>query len=67
MNLISCDGCGVVFDADKLKFPDHIWDEEKGYDMSKCDYVYDPGRGEKNFIPFIICSICGERIYIYRS
>ncbi len=58
MNLISCDGCGAVFDKSKLKFPDDIWDKEEGYDMSKCEYF-----GEfRIFVPKVSCPVCGGSI-----
>lgn len=58
MNLVSCDGCGIVFDASKLQFPEDIWDAEKGYDMSKCEYIDWAGA----FIPKVTCPFCGGSI-----
>lgn len=58
MNLISCDGCGVVLDKNKIIFPLSGYDEDYGIDDSKaaynCDtsayHVYEP------------CPVCGYKI-----
>ena len=57
MNLKSCDGCGVVFDLNKLPFPDDIYDEEGCIDKAKAVWV----SGSK-FAPFINCPICNAII-----
>lgn len=49
MNLISCDGCGIVFDKDKINFPNiysddswevirqkAIWTNNQWIAMTKC-------------------------------
>lgn len=64
----SCDGCGVVFDKSKLKFPDDIWDEDKEeYDKSVCDYVFDSNLGRNEFTAFIRCPVCDDKIYNFRG
>lgn len=55
MKLISCTGCGVVLDQDKLIFPD-IFDE---------DYNRIEGNSEwdgNDFIPIIQCPTCKHNI-----
>lgn len=58
MNLTSCNGCGVVLDKDKLKFPkeNEMYDEEAGADPTKAIWQ------GNNFAPVVPCPVCGEYI-----
>ena len=56
MNLVSCEGCGSVFNTDKIEFP-NVWNDEDGmYDMDHCFY-----NGEE-YIATVPCPICGKAI-----
>jgi hypothetical protein len=54
MNLISCDNCGTVLDAEKLNFPtiDSCCDKDGSIIPGKTNYVN--GR----FIPVTDCPVC---------
>ena len=53
MKLISCDGCGVVLDAEKMHFPyDRMFDDNGQVKPSRA--VWD---GE-NYVPYLPCPIC---------
>lgn len=54
MNLISCDHCGVVLDASKLKFPD-VYDED-GNIESLAHWT-----GDK-FVSTMPCPVCEGEI-----
>ncbi len=54
MNLISCNSCGLVYDADRLIFPDLEELMERGA-VSDTNSFYD---GDK-FTPILICNSCG--------
>lgn len=58
MNLTSCDGCGVVLDKDKLKFPegDEMYDKYGETDHTKAVWYND------RIVPFVPCPVCGESI-----
>lgn len=56
MHLISCRGCGVVFNKEALEFPD-MWDEEEGTIIEGVGVW----TGEK-YVSSISCPICYERI-----
>lgn len=55
MNLVSCDGCGIVLDKDKLKFPteDELYDEDS--------YMKGIWHNHR-FVPFVPCPVCNEPI-----
>ena len=56
MNLISCDGCGVVLDKDKLNFPEGIHDDEGVVDDTKASWN---GRA---WVASIQCPVCDQVI-----
>lgn len=56
MNQVSCDGCGVVFDRDKLKYPVIRKKWELGIREEKAAWV----NGE--WVPAAKCIICGGKI-----
>lgn len=56
MNLISCDGCGVVFDKSKLGFPSCIEKKDGSIDMKN---VFWDGW---SFVPFVKCPVCDSHI-----
>ncbi len=58
MNLRSCNGCGIVYDANKLKFPEHIFDSDGSVDKENA--VWSDEFDE--FVPFVYCPICGDKI-----
>jgi len=55
MNLISCDGCGVVLNKDVLEFP-IILDESGEVISENCLWS-----GDK-FVPFVRCPVCSNII-----
>lgn len=59
MKLISCDGCGVLLDEEKLKFPKDGVDENFDMDFSKADY----DQSSKEYRVYIECPVCNERIF----
>lgn len=54
MNLISCDGCGVVFDANKLNFPENIYNKDNSIND---DLAWWNG---SDFVPMVRCQFCNE-------
>lgn len=57
MDIVSCDGCGLLYDRDKMKFPS---EEEMEYSNQRgIDDVYE-WDGD-NMVPVVQCS-CGENI-----
>ena len=62
MNLISCKGCGVVYDADFIGFPEDIYKDD-GYGGEMIDdtkATYDKYEG--GFYPMVNCRVCGTAI-----
>jgi len=59
MNLISCDGCGVILDKDKLNFPDDIWDDMGCIDQRYGDY----NQKTKDFEAYLRCPVCDHQIF----
>jgi len=56
MNLISCNACGVVLDADKVGFPDHI------HDKNGCiDHNFAKWNGEE-FVAYTECPVCKYKL-----
>ena len=58
MNLISCDKCGTVFDANKLNFPEEIHNEDYEVDLDKG--VWDSDKDRMN--AYVKCFHCSEPI-----
>ena len=58
MNLRSCNGCGIVYDANKLKFPERIFHSDGSVDKEKAVWSDDVDE----FVPFVYCPICGDKI-----
>jgi len=58
MKLISCPSCAVVLDGDALEFPEDIYDDDYGVDMSKAIY----SRKRNNYVAFVLCPVCKEKI-----
>ena len=56
MNLISCDDCGVVLDANKLEFPDDIYDLEGAVDDKLAGWNGD------HYVAKVKCPVCSEDI-----
>lgn len=56
MNLISCDGCGSVFDKNKLKFPKDIYCADGSIDNQRAAW------NDDGFVPFILCPVCCHKI-----
>ena len=59
MDLISCDNCAVVLDADKLDFPYYVRDEDGCIDDTKAKYR----PGHKGFFAFLSCPVCKSDIF----
>lgn len=57
MNLISCNNCGVVFNKNKLNFPD-IWDD-KGHIVPGVAKWESSIEAYSSFVP---CPVCKEPI-----
>jgi len=55
MKLISCSGCGVVLDMDKIVFPD-VFDENGDYNEGCSEWD-----GEK-YVAIIHCPVCDHII-----
>jgi hypothetical protein len=56
MKIISCKHCGVVVDADRIKFPRNFYLEDGTVDKTKCmwdDYLED-------YIPATSCPVCNK-------
>jgi hypothetical protein len=53
MKLISCDGCGSVFDSDKITFPDLT-----EYEYQSGNSIWDGDR----YVPIIPCPVCDYEI-----
>lgn len=61
MNLISCNGCGVVLDKNKLEFPseDEVYDYGGSINLSVAGYCHD----QKGYFTKIQCPVCEEDIF----
>lgn len=55
MNLITCEGCGIVLNKDVLDFP-HIYDENYGICFDKAEW------NGNEWVAKIRCPVCGEFI-----
>ncbi|AGH31746.1 hypothetical protein SWZG_00240 [Synechococcus phage S-SKS1] len=62
MNLITCSGCGVVYDAAVLHFPKDVWkdDEYGGETIDDTKAVWDDYYGA--YFPKVDCRVCGTAI-----
>jgi hypothetical protein len=58
MNLVSCDECGIVLDANKLRFPENIFLEDGSVDQTKSSW--DPVSSQ--YVPMVSCPQCGFEI-----
>ena len=59
MKLISCDGCGVVLDAEKMHFPyDRMFDDNGQVKPSRA--VWD--KQKQTYVPFMPCPVCSTNI-----
>lgn len=56
MNLISCGGCGVVLDKDKLDFSYDPYATDEGIDMDRVHYTRD------GYILKVPCPVCKGNI-----
>ena len=62
MNLITCPGCGIVYDADVLSFPKDICKDD-GYGGDEIDdnkAVWDSFY--RGYFPKVDCRVCGTSI-----
>ena len=57
MNIISCDGCGVVLDKDKINFPEPL-----GYGGSVMYSNVTWDEEEQEWVGTVPCPACGEPI-----
>ena len=64
MNLITCPGCGVVYNADVLPFPEDVWKNagcaDEGVEIDDSKTVWDSYYGD--FFPKVDCRVCGTAI-----
>ena len=56
MKIVSCDNCGVLLDAGKLRWPESIYNEHYEYDDTKCAWNGDC------FVAFAPCPVCKAKI-----
>ena len=58
MNLISCEDCGVVLDANMLPFPtnEECCDGEGNLDMNKAMFH------EHKWKPYVTCPVCKGKV-----
>ena len=52
MKLISCNGCGVVLDGDKLDFPVDFRTDDGGINLANAIWDGD------EYVPFVHCPAC---------
>jgi len=60
VNILSCDGCGVLLDADKLDFPTDIWKDTEFPEVDETKGTWDYKK-EKN-APYVNCPVCKEKV-----
>ena len=58
MKLISCNSCAVIFDGDKLSFPEDIYDDEGYLRIALGRYNRETGRDT----PYVTCPVCQNEI-----
>lgn len=56
MNIVSCPGCGTLFDANILSFPLEIENSDGTIDKTKAIWL------DKDFRPKVDCPHCGSPI-----
>jgi hypothetical protein len=56
IELISCDGCGVLLDGSKLPFADNIYNCDGSVDLEKAAW------DGSNYVPFVLCPVCGAKV-----
>lgn len=60
MKLISCDGCGLVYDQDKIAWPEiHEWDDDSNCERIEGNSEW--SNDENDFVPIFHCT-CGEDV-----
>lgn len=59
MNLISCDNCAVVLDANKLVFPKDMENEDGSIDERKALY----NQYSKEFEIYTACPVCEQPVF----
>lgn len=59
MKLISCNGCGVILDHDKLGFAKDIWEDSGCIDERKADFC----QHTKEWTAFVLCPVCEEKVF----
>jgi hypothetical protein len=57
MHLISCDGCAILLDANKLNWPD-IESTDGLIEAENNRAIWFNDR----FVPVVLCPVCGEKI-----
>ena len=55
MNIFSCNGCGGVFDLDKIDLPEQDTYGDEGTDLSPWEWD-----GDK-MVPCFVCPICQDQ------
>lgn len=60
MKLISCNGCGVILDHDKLAFAENIY-TETGDEIDDTKGAYDQER--RTFFAFVHCPVCNHHVF----
>lgn len=58
MNLISCEGCGIVLDKDQLSFPFGLYKDDGELDDDKAEW----DSGERKFVAIVKCPVCQENV-----
>jgi hypothetical protein len=56
MNLVSCEGCGIVVDLNRRSFDQEIYDQDGSVIDGKAAWNGD------RYVPTIPCPVCGEDI-----
>ena len=58
MNLVSCEGCGVVLDRNRLNFPDpdKVWKDDGSVDLDLACY------SDGEYVPKVPCPVCEDAI-----
>jgi hypothetical protein len=59
MKLINCNECGVVLNADKLKFETELYNDDGSIDETKAAYNQDT----KNWEAFVTCPCCQSNVF----
>lgn len=59
MKLVSCDGCGVILDQDKLKFADDIYLDDSSIDLRLAQY----NNSTNDFDAYVPCPVCKAEVF----